>query len=250
MISETDYAHAVNVWQRFFIRTLSKYIWKQMFCYWPTFSKISATVASRVTDSILYALRITSYQTSRAMLKHTGVRFELLTDIDMIIFIKHGIRSGLNQCSTSVQTRANNKICRHIIHRNRHRTWCTSIMMSTICTVGQCANHYLTPILDRRWIDHIQNFDFITIALDSPTSYIHKIDMEYLQHLHDTHTDRSVRRARNHPASAMTNSSQHYAINSVTSQSAATYSSRPSYRKGSPYIAIRAISVIVRLHWA
>jgi len=87
------------LWQRFSIRTLGEYyyimtyIWKRI---------LLADVFENFHDS--YGLDPAYYYTFLgftwdAMLKQTGVRFKLLTDIDMVKFIERGIRSSLSQCS-------------------------------------------------------------------------------------------------------------------------------------------------------
>ena len=85
-VSESDYAHAVNVCQRFFIRTLGEY---NSDLYLKTDVLLLADVFENFRNSCItsYGLGPAYYYTLldftwNAMLKHTCVKFELLTDID------------------------------------------------------------------------------------------------------------------------------------------------------------------------
>ena len=109
--SEPDYAHAVNVWNSFRVQTLGEY----NDLYLKTDVLLLADVfESFRTDSIAsYDLDPAHYFTLPsftwdAMLKYTGVRLELLTDVDMLLFVERGICGGLSQCSHRY-ARANNK---------------------------------------------------------------------------------------------------------------------------------------------
>ncbi|XP_077278952.1 uncharacterized protein LOC143906629 [Temnothorax americanus] len=97
-ISESDYAHAANVWQRFSVRTLGEY----SDLYLKTDVLLLADMFENFRNSCVasYGLDPAYYYilpgfTWDAMLKHTCVNFELLTDIDMVMFIERGIRGGL-----------------------------------------------------------------------------------------------------------------------------------------------------------
>ncbi|KYN08011.1 hypothetical protein ALC62_01000 [Cyphomyrmex costatus] len=119
-----------------------------------------------------------------AMLKHTGVKFELLTDIDMVMFVERGIRGGLSQCSNRY-ARANNKYMPSYDPSKQS----SYLMYYDVNNLYGWAICQPLPYADFRWVDDVQNFDFSTIALYSPTGYILEVDIEYPQHFHDAHTD-------------------------------------------------------------
>jgi len=95
--SDDDYQHATNVRRRFCIGTLGDY----SDLYIKTDVLLLVDVFENFRDTCIenYGLDPTYYYTLPgytwdAMLKYTGIRFELLTDIDMVMFVERGIRGG------------------------------------------------------------------------------------------------------------------------------------------------------------
>lgn len=110
-ISDRDYEHAQNVWQRLGIQTLGDY----SDLYLKTDILLLADVFTNFREKCLeiYKLDPAHYYTAPgyswdAMLRHTRVEIELLTDINMLHFVEDGIRGGISQCSTRY-AKANNK---------------------------------------------------------------------------------------------------------------------------------------------
>ena len=133
------------------------------------------------------------------MLKHMGVRFELFTD--MVMFIELDIRDGLNQCSNRY-ARANNK---YMPSYDPSKPL-SYLMYYDVNNLYGWANQPL-PYADFRWVNDVHNFDHrvrLAIIFLRWTWSTRNICMTR------TLTYCSVRRARNHPANAMTSSLQHY----------------------------------------
>ncbi|KYN20067.1 hypothetical protein ALC57_07573 [Trachymyrmex cornetzi] len=122
--------------------------------------------------------------TWNAMLKHTRIRFELLTDIDMVMFIERGIRGGLSQCSGRY-AQANNKYVR-LYDSSKPSSYLMYYDVNNLYGWAMCQ---LLPYAEFRWVKDVANFDVSAIAPDSPTGYILEVDLEYPERLHDEHVD-------------------------------------------------------------
>ncbi|XP_018401236.1 PREDICTED: uncharacterized protein LOC108778519 [Cyphomyrmex costatus] len=186
-VSESDYAHAANVWQRFSVRTLGAY----SDLYLKTDVLLLADVFENFRESCItsYGLDPAHYYTLPgftwdAMLKHTHVKFELLTDIDMVMFIERGIRGGLSQCSDRY-AKANNKYMRSY-DSSKPSSYLMYYDVNNLYGWAMCQP---LPYADFQWVQGVANFDANAIAPDSPTGYILEVDLECPQHLHDVHID-------------------------------------------------------------
>jgi len=167
---------------RFSIRTLGEY----SDLYLKTNVLLLADIFENFRDSCAASYEIDpAYYYTRsgftwdAMLKHTRVNFELLTDIDMVMFVERGICGGLSQCSNTY-ARVNNT---YMLSYDPSKSW-SYLMYIDVNLYGWAMCQPLS-YADFRWVDDTSNFNVIDIALDSPTGYILEVDLEYPQHLHD-----------------------------------------------------------------
>ena len=110
-ISDNDYQHAINVWNTFNIKNMGE--------YHDLYLKSDILLLADVFENLRYAcldnfkLDPCHYSTTPgmsrdAMLKMTEVNLELVTDIDMQLFIEKGMRGGISYVANR-HLKANNK---------------------------------------------------------------------------------------------------------------------------------------------
>ncbi|XP_011166542.2 uncharacterized protein LOC105200606 [Solenopsis invicta] len=186
VVSESDYRHALDVCQRFNIRTIGEY----SDLYLKTDVLLLADVFENFRETCLdsYGLDPAHYYTLPgytwdAMLKYTGIRFELLTDIDMLLFVERGVRGGLIQCSNRY-AKVNNRYA-PIYEPNLPST---NLMYYDINNLYGWAMSEPLPYTDFKWID-VDRFKLESVTRESDVEYILEVDLGYPEEIHDSHKD-------------------------------------------------------------
>ena len=181
-ISDEDYDHAQRIWKEFGMKNLGEY----HDLYLKSDVLLLADVFEEFRNVCMenYSLDPAWYYTSPglswdALLKHSGVKLELLTDPDILLLFEKGIRGGISMISNRFG-KANNKFM-----GEKYDPWSPSKYLAYLDAnnLYGWAMMKPLPVGDFKWMNekelgHWGDFPCIL-----------EVDLEYPRGLHDLHND-------------------------------------------------------------
>ena len=189
-ISDEDYAHAQKVWEVFEIKNRGEY--HDLFVQSDTLLLADVFENFRNMCLEIYELDPVYFVSApglawQACLKKTGVKLELLTDIDMLLMVEKGTRGGICQ-ATHRYAKANNKYMKNY---DKNNEWSYLKYLDANDLYGW-AMHQKLPINGFKWVKDLSKFneDFIKkYDEDSNSGYFLEVDVEYLKTLFNSDKD-------------------------------------------------------------
>ena len=181
-VSDDDYNHAKKVWKEFGIKNLGEYY----DLYLQSDVLLLADVFEEFRNVCMenYSLDPAWYYTSPglswdALLKHSGVRLELLTDPDMLLMFEKGIRGGVSMIPNRFG-KANNKFMEKKSNPSQPSKFITYLDANNL--YGWAMMKAL-PVGDFKWMDEkeLEHWKNIPCILE--------VDLESPKDLHDLHND-------------------------------------------------------------
>ena len=188
-ISDEQYNHTQNVWDSFNIKKMGDY----HDLYLKSDILLLADIFEEFRKTCLqyYKLDPCHYLTSPglswdAMLKMTGIKLELMTDIDMFQFIEKGTRGGILYIGNRYG-KANNKNMKEY-EKEKPSKYIQYLDANNLYgyAMSQCRPTGGFKWLTEKQIDKIMNK---TILPDNKKGYILEFDLEYAEDLHEMHND-------------------------------------------------------------
>ena len=189
-IDKDDYKHAQKVWSTFNIKNLGEY--HDLYVQSDTTKLADSfeqfrTVCLKENESDPAYFCTTPGLAMEAWLKKTGVKLELLTDIDMVLMFEKGLRGGISQAIHRYAT-ANNK-CMPNYHSQRLSSY---LMYLDANNLYGCAMSKKLPLNGFLWSKKLNKYtsDFIKIYDEnSSLGYLLVVDINYPKYLHKLHSD-------------------------------------------------------------
>ena len=187
-ISDDDYEHAKKVWKAYECEKLGDY----HDLYLATDTLLLADVFENFRKTYLKhcGLDPAHYYTSPglswdALLKHTGIKLELLTDCNMYLFIEKGMRGGI---STEMQRYA--KASNPNLHDYDSDKETSYILYLDANNLYGWAMSQPLPVGNFRWMRTMPTEkQIMPWQVKRKTGFILEVDLEYPQELHDRHNN-------------------------------------------------------------
>ncbi|XP_030745136.1 uncharacterized protein LOC115874172 [Sitophilus oryzae] len=194
-IKDTDYAHAQTVWNSFECKTMRDYselyMKTDILLLADVFETFRTTAHKEYGLCPVHSYTLPGYawQVMLFQMSKTNLRpLELLTDLDMVLFIEKGIRGGLSQCSQRY-AEANNKYMDNYDSSKED----SYLMYFDINNQYGWAMSQFLPYGGFEWLDQkkLQKLktSILEIADDARTGYILEVDLEIPNELHDKFSD-------------------------------------------------------------
>ena len=191
-ITDEDYNHALKVWKTFSLKNMGEY----HDLYLTSDILLLADVFENFRKKCLeyYHLDPCHYFTSPglawdAMLKMTKIKLELMTDVDMYLFIEKGLRGGISYIANRYG-KANNKFMKDY-NENEPSKYIMYLDANNLYGWAMC--QYL-PTGGFKWFNEqeIEDLDLIEYGKENEKGLILEVDLEYPKELHNLHNDYSL----------------------------------------------------------
>ena len=115
---------------------------------------------------------------------HYVIKYVLLWDIDMYLFIEKGLRGGISYI-VKRYAKANNKYMNDY-DPEKPSTFITYLDKNNL--YGWSMSEYL-PYGEFEWLENVDEFDVNSINEKSEIGYFLEVDLEYPDELHELHND-------------------------------------------------------------
>ena len=189
-ISDTDYKHANNLFEKFNLNKLGDY----HDLYVRTDTLLLADVFENFRNACLndYKLDPAHFISLpelawKACLKRTNVELQLINDYDMLLMIEDGIRGGI--CHAIKRFAKAKNYYMKDYDKNKDSSYIQYLDSNNLYGMAMCEK---LPVKGFKWMDDISiiNEEFIkSYDKKSSNGYILKVDVDYPNELQDLHRD-------------------------------------------------------------